>query len=232
MAECTSSIPTAAGAKLYTALTLPATYDQTGFEAVSWTRIAQITDYGSIGGNWQEVNTTLVDEDEEVTTKGVMQYGTMPISHIDNDDTGKDMIETQFTNKTCDYPYKIECTNGRVLYFKGKVMGNETNLGTGGDAMTVTRNIKQTGRLIKTPLISKFAITFAAGENGSIAFTQPDTSNPQLIAAGGTTVKPVLAIADTGYQFEKWSDNSVQNPRTTIPAVTAAATLTATFILS
>ncbi len=53
-----------------------------------------------------------------------------------------------------------------------------------------------------------FLLTYTAGENGSI-----DGESSQWVAFGDDG-SPVEAIPDPGYQFVRWSDDSLDNPRT------------------
>ena len=53
-----------------------------------------------------------------------------------------------------------------------------------------------------------YTLTYTAGQNGTISGT-----SPQTVAKGGSGT-PVTAIGNTGYDFNQWSDGSIQNPRT------------------
>lgn len=70
--------------------------------------------------------------------------------------------------------------------------------------------------------IQTFTVTFLAGDHGSIS-----GSTPQTIEYGSDT-SSVTAVANSGYHFTNWSDNSTQNPRE-IFGVTSNKTLTANF---
>ena len=71
-------------------------------------------------------------------------------------------------------------------------------------------------------------ITLTAGANGKVKVGdgEPGTTATGTVEDGGTIV--INAIADSGYQFQKWSDNNMQNPRT-LTNVTEDVELTATF---
>jgi hypothetical protein len=56
--------------------------------------------------------------------------------------------------------------------------------------------------------INAYTLTYAAGANGTITGTSPQTVNS---GAAGTAV---TATANSGYQFVSWSDGSITNPRT------------------
>ena len=71
-------------------------------------------------------------------------------------------------------------------------------------------------------------ITLTAGANGKVKVGDGESSTTATgtVEDGGTIV--INAIADSGYQFQKWSDNNMQNPRT-LTNVTEDVELTATF---
>ena len=56
--------------------------------------------------------------------------------------------------------------------------------------------------------INTYTLTYAAGANGSISGTSPQTVNYN------TSGTAITATADSGYHFINWSDGSTQNPRT------------------
>ena len=73
--------------------------------------------------------------------------------------------------------------------------------------------------------ISALTLTYAAGTNGTISGTSPQTVN---YGANGTAV---TAMPDTGYHFVDWSDSSTTNPRTDMN-VTNSLTVTANFAIN
>jgi photosystem II stability/assembly factor-like uncharacterized protein/tRNA U38,U39,U40 pseudouridine synthase TruA len=73
--------------------------------------------------------------------------------------------------------------------------------------------------------INTYTLTYAAGANGTISGTTPQTVNYN---GSGTQV---TAVANTGYHFVNWSDASTTNPRTDTN-VTANRSLTANFAIT
>ncbi len=78
------------------------------------------------------------------------------------------------------------------------------------------------GSTVTINLPTTYTLTYIAGEHGSIS-----GDAIQTVAAGGDG-SPVTAVADSGYRFVKWSDDSTDNPRTDTN-VTANITVTAIF---
>lgn len=70
-----------------------------------------------------------------------------------------------------------------------------------------------------------FTLTYAAGANGSISGT-----SPQTVVSGGSGTA-VTAVPNTGYHFANWSDGSTANPRTDTNVV-ANKSVTANFAIN
>ncbi len=85
-------------------------------------------------------------------------------------------------------------------------------------------NITESHTISAVFAIDTKTLTYIAGSNGSISGI-----NPQIVnyGADGSTV---TAVADAGYHFVNWSDNSTANPRTDTN-VTGDITVTANFAL-
>ena len=58
--------------------------------------------------------------------------------------------------------------------------------------------------------INSYTLTYSAAANGSLEGGSPQTQTVEYLGSGTA----VLAKADTGYQFLKWSDGKTANPRT------------------
>jgi hypothetical protein len=72
--------------------------------------------------------------------------------------------------------------------------------------------------------INSYTLTYTAGANGTISGETPQSVDYN--ASGNE----VTAVADAGYHFVNWSDNSTTNPRTDTN-VTADASITANFAI-
>ena len=71
--------------------------------------------------------------------------------------------------------------------------------------------------------ITTYTLAYYAGANGTLSGV-----TPQVVPHNGSGTQ-VAAVADPGYRFLKWSDNSVQNPRTDTN-VTSNRSVTASFV--
>lgn len=71
-------------------------------------------------------------------------------------------------------------------------------------------------------VIPTYTVTATAGGHGSV------TASATKVLAGGSVT--LMAKADEGYEFQKWSDNNTTNPRT-VTNIQANVTLSAVFQL-
>ena len=85
--------------------------------------------------------------------------------------------------------------------------------------LNVTGNITQTASFA----IKTYAVTYAAGANGSLTGTASQTVNH------GSNAAAITAVAASGYHFTSWSDGSTTNPRTDLN-ITGAITQSASFV--
>jgi RHS repeat-associated protein len=85
-------------------------------------------------------------------------------------------------------------------------------------------NVIANKALSATFAINTYTLAFTAGDNGAITGSANQTINH------GENSTSITATPNSGYQFEKWSDNNTNNPRT-VTNVTANQNLTASFKL-
>jgi len=127
---------TSAGTTLGISATLPATFDATGFNAVSHTLIGEITDIsGDIGRVYNLVTHNPLATRATVKKKGSYQSGSMTVQlAIDNDDAGQVIAQAALLSDA-NYSFKLTLQNGDIVYFEGIVMGFPLNVG-GVDTIT------------------------------------------------------------------------------------------------
>lgn len=137
MAENTVPV-TVTGATLAISATLPATYDQAGYESTDmvYTTIGEIENFGNHGGTKQIVEFTPADTGVVAKMAGSKNYGTMSLTmaHIPTD-AGQAILEAAFES-TNHYSAKMTYPSGRVHYMDVLVGKNENQ---DGDANAVQK---------------------------------------------------------------------------------------------
>lgn len=131
---------TIAGSALYISAGLPATEDEAGYAALTFTKIGEITNLGSRGRTYTITSHLPIDSRRAEKYKGSYDEGDPDYAlAIDKDDAGQILANT--ANKSDDnYSFKEENQNGAVDYFQAKV--TSFNRAGGGsddiDAGTIT----------------------------------------------------------------------------------------------
>lgn len=118
----------------------PATYDDTGFEALTYTAVGEVTDIPQFGGS------AVVTEHKPLATGiidkliGSINYGsiTVPMASVWSD-SGQTAVKSGFdgANKRLEHSFKISNTNVGTVYFTGKISAFQY---TPGDADAVYTN--------------------------------------------------------------------------------------------
>ncbi|RYG13185.1 MAG: hypothetical protein EON92_06240 [Burkholderiales bacterium] len=130
----TSGPTTNAGNKLYISAAKPTTFDGTGYAALTWTEIGEITDPGDKGRTYAPVNHMPVASRTVQKFKGSRDDGNMNVAYAtDRSDAGQILCKTALDSDN-DYSFKSLYQNGEIDYFQAKVMSMAGGAG-GTDSM-------------------------------------------------------------------------------------------------
>ena len=133
---------TTAGTTLSASATLPATYDGTGFAALTFTAVGEITDIGEYGKEYNLVTHIPLSTRRTQKLKGSYNEGALALQMAyDSGDTGQGILITALDSDDS-ISYKVTHQNGDVDYFTGKVMSFRKNVGS-------TDNIKSASAAIE-----------------------------------------------------------------------------------
>jgi hypothetical protein len=129
MPVATSLAITSATTSFYIGATKPTTYDGAGFAAVTWTKVGEISNFGTLGGQTNIVTHIPVDTSAVVKRTGSVDYGTMDLQGARTTDAGLTALRSFFTSRASTafkvvYPTAL----GQVDYFTGVVASNQTNV--------------------------------------------------------------------------------------------------------
>lgn len=222
-----SNVKTTAGSSLAVSPGVPATNDQAGFEALTWTPVGEITNFGEIGGReYTAVTHTPINKRKTVTRKGTYDYPefTLEVGR-DSTDAGQDMLKLG-RDSDASYSFRLTRQDGSIIYLTAQVMSFVNVVGEANTIAGYNVGVKQDDDEVDVPGAGTlYTVTYLAGANGSIIGT-----TPQSVLSGGDT-QEVYAAADDTYVFVQWDDLSTDNPRKDTN-VTASATYTAEFALA
>lgn len=127
---------TSAGTTLAISAGNPATFNQAGFEALTFTAIGEITSVdGDVGRVYNLVTHNPLATRATVKYKGSYNSGsmTLPVA-IDRADAGQVIAQAALLSDA-NYSFKMTLQDGSVIYCQGKVMSFPLNAG-GVDSIT------------------------------------------------------------------------------------------------
>lgn len=219
-------IQLAVGTRVYVSAGEPATYDTTGFNALSYTEVGKIESIGEYGGSAEVSSFTPLNDGIVDKLKGSIDYGSaaLSIGRLTGD-VGQGILKDGFdgNNRDTVHSFKIINSDGATAFFTGLISSFVTVQDGANNVIMVNCNVELNNKVL-SDVYDFVTLTYNTDGNGTII---GDT--PQTIISGGDG-EPVYASANDGYTFSQWSDGSVDNPRQDL-AVSADLTVTAQFVV-
>lgn len=149
---------TSAGTTLGLSASLPATFNEAGFDALTFTEIGEITDIGGdIGRSYNLVTHNPLGSRATVKKKGSYNSGSITVQlAVDEDDAGQTLAKAA-RDSDANYAVAITLQDGSIKYFEGIVMSYALNVG-GVDTITnATMTIEITAQSDGSDIVEKAA---------------------------------------------------------------------------
>ena len=138
----TSKAFTSAGTKLFISSAAPASYNQTGFTALTWTEVGEISDMGEFGRQYNLVTFNSLGDRRTVKRKGSYNDGTIACQMARVPSNAGQAILTDAVDSDDSYSFKIVLQDGTVFYTTAQVMSYTTNVGSVDTITGATVNIE------------------------------------------------------------------------------------------
>ncbi len=108
----------------------PSTYNLAGFQAVSFTPIAEIVDLGSVGRVYNMVTHNSLSSRRTVKRKGSFDDGSVSVQLArETSDAGQIALRSASTSDLS-YSFKIVLQDGSILYFTAQIGSFTTDIGS------------------------------------------------------------------------------------------------------
>lgn len=156
------TVQTAAGSKLFIGPVATSGTDAQGeFEALAFTEVGEIENYGDFGDQANEITFTAISDRRVRKFKGSFNAGTLQLTlGRDPSDAGQAAMKTALASDS-DYAIKVMLNDGSAgspsapttFYFRAKVMSYTANIGTVENVVRST-----VGLGINSPLIEVAAV--------------------------------------------------------------------------
>lgn len=133
---------TSAGTKLYICAAAPATYDDTGFAALTWVEVGEISDLGEFGRQYALVSYNLLGDRRTVKRKGSYNDGTIAAQMARVPTDAGQAIVTAALDSDASYSIKIVLQDGTIFYTSAQIMSYTTNIGSVDQITSATVNME------------------------------------------------------------------------------------------
>ena len=143
---------TSTGTLFYISIGVPATQDEAGYAALTYTEVGEVTNIPEFGANAQVVTHEPLKTGITEKNKGFINYGSMPIeAAYDAADAGQILAETGVTgaNKNAPFAMKLEYQDGSIRYWQGKIFSYTENPGAANSMVSTTFQTEINTAIIK-----------------------------------------------------------------------------------
>jgi len=140
---------TSAGTTIGVVADAPATYDSTGFEALTFALIGEVTDLGEFGREYSLVTHNPLGDRQTVKRKGSFNDGSisMTVARVPGD-AGQTVLQEALDSDE-NYSFNVTLQDGTELYFSAQVMSYTANVGTVDQITTASVTIEITDEIIE-----------------------------------------------------------------------------------
>ena len=145
------TVQTAAGAALEISAGQPATYDSTGFAALTFTNVGEVVSIGEHGGTTALVTHTPLNQRTTKKFKGSINNGSMAVSlGMDLSDAGQQILidGALGANIDVDHAVKLIYQDGSIEYFQAKIMGYSRNPGSADQIVGASATFELVGAIV------------------------------------------------------------------------------------
>ena len=124
------AVRTSAGTTIATSAVVPATFDSTGYAALTYSPIGEVVDVGELGRVYTLVTHNPVGNRSTQKLTGSFNEGKITLQiGLDSADAGQVLLKAACVLDSL-YSFKMILQGGRIFYFQALVMSFKTSVGT------------------------------------------------------------------------------------------------------
>jgi len=130
----------------------PATYDQAGFAALTYTDVAEVTDMGEYGASFEVVSHNPLATRRTVKRKGTVNDGAMSLQlGRDPSDAGQAILIAGVDGAGIDvvHSHKVTLQDGTIQYFTGQIYSYTTNVGSANQIVSAAATVELDNKIIE-----------------------------------------------------------------------------------
>jgi len=145
-----SGTMTSAGTKLAISAGTPASQDETGYAALTYTEVGQVEQLGPFGPTTEQTTFQPLRGPQQ-QHKGGTSYGSLnPAMAYDDSDAGQSLLRTASDDETNKlYAFEVTYPNGAIRYFQARVFGFPENVGAANAMLMANPTIGISTKVVK-----------------------------------------------------------------------------------
>lgn len=122
-------VRSSAGTSIKISAGVPATFNEAGYEALTYTTIGEVTDLGEFGREYALITHNPIATRGTVKLKGSFNEGQISMQlGLDTDDAGQVLAKAASLSDN-DYAFQVTDQKGDVYFFQAKVMSFKVGIG-------------------------------------------------------------------------------------------------------
>ncbi len=127
----------------------PSSYDATGFEALTFDLIGEVTDLGEFGREYSLVTHNPLGDRQTVKRKGSFNDGSiaMTVARVPGDSGQSELITALDSDDN--YSFNVTLQDGTELYFSAQVMSYTANVGSVDQITSASITLEITDEIIE-----------------------------------------------------------------------------------
>lgn len=129
-----------AGSSLHVSAALPATFDNTGYSALTFTEVGEITAIGELGREYNLVTFQNIKSRGTTKRKGSYNEGALPLTMARVAGDAGHVIMIAGLNSDNSHSFKVTLQDGTKLYFTGQIMSYKTSGLDGPDSIVMANS--------------------------------------------------------------------------------------------
>ncbi len=138
------TVHTSAGSTLKISASSPATYDVTGYAALTYTTVGEVTNLGEFGREYALVTFTSVGTRGTIKKKGSFNEGTIDLQlGLDTDDAGQVIVKAASLSDN-NHSFEVTTQNGDKYYFQAQVMSFKVGVASVDDITSASVSLELT----------------------------------------------------------------------------------------
>jgi hypothetical protein len=138
------TVRTSATTTLAISAGVPATFNNAGYVALSYTAVGEVTNFGEFGREFTLVTHNPVASRGTQKLKGAFNEGSIALQlGLDTDDAGQILMKAASASDSL-YAFRITTANGDIYYFQGLTMGFKVGLNDVNSVTSATATIEIT----------------------------------------------------------------------------------------